>query len=256
MQVLQNSTLSYSSLETWFPANANIKPVLVDVVSAGWFQNIGSQYSLSAELYYKWYTNQIDYVDHARLLNNPYIEGEVRTGTARAYGLELNARKTQGRLTGGISYTYSRSLRTIDDINDGREYSSLYDIPHDLKINANYKLTANWSASAVWIYTSGRPTTLPVGFYQTEDSYTEMAVPIYSERNSSRFPAYHRLDLSVGYEPEKQGRVVWSANFGLYNVYGRKNPLGYRFDTDHGQVRVMQTTLFRLLPNFAVKARF
>ena len=256
MQVLQNSTLSYSSLETWFPANANIKPVLVDVVSAGWLQNLGSQYSLSVELYYKWYTNQIDYVDHARLLNNPYIEGEVRTGTARAYGLELNARKTQGRLTGGISYTYSRSLRTIDGINDGREYSSLYDIPHDLKINANYKLTANWSASAVWIYTSGRPTTLPVGFYQTEDSYTEMAVPIYSERNSSRFPAYHRLDLSVGYEPEKQGRVVWSANFGLYNVYGRKNPLGYRFDTDHGQVRVMQTTLFRLLPNFAVKARF
>ncbi len=83
-----------------------------------------------------------------------------------------------------------------------------------------------------------------------------MAVPIYSERNSSRFPAYHRLDLSVGYEPEKQGRVWWSANFGLYNVYGRKNPLGYRFDTHHGQVRVMQTTLFRLLPNFAVKVRF
>ena len=258
MQVLQNSTLSYSSLETWFPANPNIKPVLVDVVSAGWFQNVGSQYSLSAEIYYKWYANQIDYVDHARLLNNPFIEGEVRVGTARAYGLELNARKTQGRLTGGISYTYSRSLRTIDGINNGREYSSLYDIPHDLKINANYKLTANWSASAAWVYTSGRPTTLPVGFYQTEDSYTEMAVPIYSERNSSRFPAYHRLDVSFGYEPEQHGRVWWSANFGLYNVYGRKNPLGYRFDTDvsTGKVCVMQTTLFRLLPNFAVKVRF
>ena len=256
MQVLQNNSLSYSSLETWFPANANIKPVLVDVVSVGWFQNVGRQYSFSAELYYKHIDNQIDYVDHARLLNNPYIEGEVRTGKACAYGFELNMRKTEGRLTGGVNYTYSRALRTIDGINDGREYSSLYDIPHDLKINANYKLTANWSASAAWVYTSGRPTTLPVGFYQTEDSYTEMAVPIYSERNSSRFPAYHRLDLSVGYEPEKQGRVWWSANFGLYNVYGRKNPLGYRFDNDHGRVRVMQTTLFRLLPNFAVKARF
>ncbi len=258
MQVLQNNALSYSSLETWFPANPNIKPILVDVVSAGWFQSLGDMYFLSAELYYKLCKNQIDFVGHARLLNNPYIEGETRNGKAKAYGIEINLKKDAGRLTGNISYSYSKAQRKIEDINNGDWYNSPFDIPHDFRINANYKLTDNWSVSSAWMYTSGHPVTLPVGFFDySQDRF--LTVPIYSERNGSRFPDYHRLDLSVSYDTEgRNGKVDWTVNIGLFNVYGRKNPMGYRFerDTYTGGIKTYQTTLFRLLPNFSVKAKF
>ena len=102
---------------------------------------------------------------------------------------------------------------------------------------------------------SGRPATFPIGFYE----YQRELVPIYSERNSSRFPDYHRLDLSCNYELEKQdGKIKWIFNFGVFNVYAKKNPLGYEFDSDlsTGKTTVYQYTLFTILPNFSVKAEF
>ncbi len=256
MQVLQNNSLSYSSLETWFPANPNLKPILVDVVSAGWFQKISKQYFLSIELYYKAYQNQIDYVDHARLMNNPYIEGEIREGTAKAYGVEFNLKKETGRLTGNISYTYARALRKIDGINGTDEYNSPYDIPHDFKITTNYKINRNWTFNTAWLYMSGRPITLPVGFYK----YRYNTVPLYTDRNSSRFPNYHRLDIAFSYEPKKQqdDKINWTMNFGIFNLYAKKNPLSYEFDANSstGEIDVYQYTLFTILPNFSIKAEF
>ena len=255
MQVLQNNSLSYSSLETWFPANPNVKPIITDILSVGWFQNIGSKYFLSLELYYKQFQNQIDYVDHAYLINNPYIEGEIRKGTAKAYGVEMNFKKEIGRLTGNISYTYSRALRKIEGINDGEEYNSPYDIPHDLKITTSYKMNTKWRFNVAWMYMSGRPVTLPNGFYE----YQDKLVPIYSGRNESRFPDYHRLDISFNHTPKKQSdKVYWTMNFGIYNLYAKKNPLGYEFDSDYstGEVKVYQYTLFTILPNFSIKAEF
>ncbi len=93
MQVLQNNSLSYSSLETWFPANKNIKPLLADIFSLGVFQRIPSGFSISIETYYKNFKNQIDYVDHATLINNPYIESQTLIGKAKAYGVEFNFKK-------------------------------------------------------------------------------------------------------------------------------------------------------------------
>ncbi len=255
MQVLQNNSLSYSSLETWFPANPNISPVVADIVSLGWFHQLSSHYFFSTELYYKQYHNQIDFIDHARIVNNSYIEGEVRNGEAKAYGVEFNVKKEIGRLTGNISYTYSKALRKIHGINNNKEYSSPYDIPHDFRIAAHYKMNAKWNLSAAWFYMSGRPATLPIGFYE----YQRELVPIYSERNSSRFPDYHRLDLSCNFEPEKGDRKInWKFNVGVCNVYAKKNPLGYEFESDFsaGTIKVYQYTLFTILPNFSIKAVF
>lgn len=255
MQVLQNNSLSYSSLETWFPANPNVKPIVVDVVSAGWFQNLSKTYFLSVELYYKAYQNQIDYVDHARLVNNPYIEAEIREGTARAFGAEVNLKKDKGRLKGNISYTYGRALRKIKDINKEEEYSSPFDIPHDFRITSNYKINDKWTFNSAWMYMSGRPKTFPVGFYQ----YQSKTVPIYSDRNSSRFPDYHRLDISFNYKKPKQtSKINWEMNVGVFNLYAKKNPLGYEFDLDNetGNIKAYQYTLFTILPNFSIKAKW
>ncbi|MDA3882838.1 MAG: TonB-dependent receptor [Bacteroidales bacterium] len=255
MQMLQNNSLSYSSLETWFPANPNISPIIADIISIAWFQQLSTQYFFSTELYYKKYHNQLDFVDHARIVNNPYIEGEVRKGEANAYGVEFNVKKEIGRLTGNISYTYSKAVRKIHGINDNEVYNSPYDIPHDFRINAQYKINTNWSLSAVWMYMSGRPATFPVGFYEYQDN----TVPLYTQRNAGRFPDYHRLDISCNYKPKQQEtKLNWSMNFGIWNVYAKKNPLGYEFysNTANDEIKVYQYTLFTILPTFVIKAEF
>ena len=91
------------------------------MVSAGYFRNFGNDmYETSAEVYYKNMTNVIDFADHSNLMLNKYLDAEVRTGTGRAYGLEVMVKKTRGMLTGFMNYTISRSERTIAEINNGK----------------------------------------------------------------------------------------------------------------------------------------
>ena len=255
LQVLQNNSLSYTSLETWFPANPTIKPLIADAFSVGWFCQLSKKYFLSVESYFKEYQNQIDYVDHARLINNPFIEGETRSGTAYAYGIEFNLKKSAEKFTGEISYTFSRARRKIDGINDGKYYNSPYDIPHDFRFTTAYQFNTKWSFSSSWNYASGRPVTLPIGVY----IYQWRTVPIYSERNGSRMPDYHRLDLAANYTTKPNGKKsYWTINLGIFNAYGRRNPLGYDFKYawDTKELEVYQYTMFRMMQNFAIKYCF
>lgn len=64
--------------------------------------------------------NSIDYVDHAQLLLNEKLEGELRFGDAYSYGVEFLLKKQTGRFTGWLSYTYSRVFREIPEINNGK----------------------------------------------------------------------------------------------------------------------------------------
>lgn len=255
IQVLQNNSLNYTSLETWFPSVDGLEPVVADMVSAGYFLDFTEKYSVSAELYYKKGQNQIDFIDHAQLINNPNAIQQVRSGNSVAYGIELNLSKNTGKFTGSMNYTYSRVHYTIDGINDGNPYSALSDIPHDFRINGCYQFTPHWSASAAWQYSSGHPVTLPVGFYELMGQ----TIPIYTERNSSRTPTYHRLDLSCGYNSVKhKNGFCWSANFGLFNAYNRLNPIGYQFETntDTGEMRAYAYSMFGIMPNLSLKASF
>ena len=76
-----NST-SASPLSIWFPSSENVKPQLVDQVALGYFRNFkNGTFATSLEVYYKEMQNTIDFRDHAELLLNRYLEGELRYGT-------------------------------------------------------------------------------------------------------------------------------------------------------------------------------
>ena len=62
-------------------------------------------FETSAEVYYKKMENVIDYVDGAELFLKENLETELLHGSGYAYGLELYAKKQEGRLTGWVSYT-------------------------------------------------------------------------------------------------------------------------------------------------------
>ena len=222
LQLITNSVSPFTSLEVWVPSGPNIKPQISNQFSLGYFRYIKkSKLNFSAEAFYKKYDNQIDYKDNANLLMNPEIEGELRFGTANAYGLELMLRKTEGKFTGWIGYTYSRIIKTIEGVNNGKSYAASYDRPHNACVNIAYNSSRHWQFSANWVYMTGSPVSKPVGFYE----FNGQTVPLYGDKNNGRLPDYHRLDLSATYRINKPDRKYQhNIVFTLYNAYGRKNP--------------------------------
>ena len=228
MQILSNSATPFTSLEVWVPSGPNVKPQKADQVSLGCSGSLfKGKLQLSADGFYKYYTDHLDYRDHANLLNNPYIEGELRFGKAWSYGLELMVRKPAGKLTGWIAYTYSRAWTKTPGVNDGGTYRASYDRPHDLTLNLAWNPNPRWSVAANWIVMSGGAVTTPIGFYYING----YSVPLYGEKNNDRLPVYHRLDLSLEYKLNKpERRYQHSVILTVYNAYGRLNPYTVSFN--------------------------
>jgi len=249
VQLASNST-SGSPLDLWFPASENVKPQKCDQFAVGYFRNFASnEYELSAEVYYKNLKDVVDFRDHAELMLNEDLEGELKFGNGYSSGLELMFRKTSGQLNGWVSYTLSTSRRRIEGINDGNWYRSPYDKPHIISSLLSYDLSSKFSFSACWVYGSGTPVTYPTGRFQIEGNY----VPIYSGRNEYRYPAYHRLDISATMKLSPPGkRFKHELNFSLFNAYGRKNAWTVSFrpeEDDPDSYYAEKISLFKFVPS-------
>lgn len=254
---LANNSSSGSPLDLWFPANPNIKPQAMDMVSAGYFQNFNKNaIEASVEVYYKKMSHLIDFADHAQLMLNKKLDGEIRVGNGKAYGVELMVRKNTGALTGFINYTLSRSERTIPEINNGKTYLSPFDKTHSINVSVSYALSKKWNFSAAWVYSTGNPTSYPTGRFEIGGEY----FPVYSGRNEYRRTDYHRLDLSVNYVPKHDTKRFWTGewNFSVYNAYGQKNPwiITYDQDTPTGIPEANMTYLFGVVPSITYNFKF
>lgn len=255
LQLAENSSAG-SPISMWFAASPNVKPQTVDMFSAGYFRNFkDNMYETSVEVYYKKLSNVIDFAEHAELMLNKHMEGEIRTGKGQAYGVEFSVKKNSGRLTGFVNYTLSRSERTVPGVNQGKTYLAPYDKTHSINISANYEISKKWNASALWVYATGNPTTYPTGRFEINGEY----FPIYSGRNEYRKPAYHRLDLSVNYIPRPDSKKRWKGewNFSLYNAYGRKNAWLIQYDQSDTPTPVAEKTyLFSFVPSVTYNFKF
>jgi hypothetical protein len=257
IHLAQNSTAG-TPLDLWFASSPNVKPQIADQYAIGYFRNFrNNTIETSAEVYYKNMQNTIDFKDHADLLLNKEMEGELRFGNSWAYGFEFMARLSNTRLNGWVSYTYSVSERKFAAINDGKPYSSPYDKPHDVSIVLNYDLSRRIAFSTNWVYSTGAPITLPVGKAQ----YGNVYIPIYSDRNAFRLPDYHRLDLSVILSSRERPKRKWSSewNFSVYNAYGRKNVWAINFVKDEdnpNELQAQKTYLFSIVPAITYNFKF
>ncbi len=257
LQKAQNST-GGNPLDIWFPANPNIKPQLADQIALGYYRNFkANTFETSLETYYKWIKNAIDFKDHADLLLNKFLDGELRIGKAWSYGVEFMIKKKQGIFTGWLSYTYSRSLRQIREINGGNPYPAPYDRPHDLSVVLNYSMSPGLSFGLSWVYMTGQAVTFPEGRFE----YGGAIIPVYSSRNAYRLPDYHRLDISVNWilKQKKGKKFRQSFNFSIYNVYNRKNPWVVNFENDPSLPNTTyaeKTYLFGILPTITYNFQY
>lgn len=238
---LISNTSSISPMDTWKLSDGKIRPQKGFQAAAGAYWTVaGGTVDLSAETYWKQMYNYLDYKSGAVLVMNDDLASDLVTTEGRSYGVELMMRKQTGRLTGWISYTWSRARlretedRGVETINGGAWYNAPYDKPHDVKLVGNYKFTHRYSLSVNLDYSTGRPVTIPVGQYMYGNAIRFM----YSERNAHRIPDYFRMDLAFNIEPGHYFKAFthMSATFGCYNVTGRKNPYSVFYTTSGGQM--------------------
>lgn len=224
VHLISNSTSPFTSLEVWLPSSINIKPQTANQVTVGYYKSFySSGFAFEAETFYKSMNNQIDFESHAQTFLNPLLEGELRFGKAKSYGIEFLLRKETGRLRGWAGYSYSRAKRKFNDINEGKTYNAFYDRPNQINLMLAYDISLRWNLGLNWNFSTGAPYSSPTGFY----TYNGEQVPIYGQKNNDRLPDYHRLDLSatvrINKNPEK--KFQHHLSFSIFNFYGRKNAL-------------------------------
>ncbi|TAE48326.1 MAG: hypothetical protein EAZ89_15435, partial [Bacteroidetes bacterium] len=222
---LVSNTAAPTPVDIWQVSNAFIPPQIGDNLSLGYYQNFAeNQWETAIEVYVRKAINLIAYKDFAQLLLNEHLETELISGEGRAYGAELLIKRTRGRLTGWLGYSYTRSLVRVNGdfpetrINNGVWFPSDFDQPHQLNIVTNIRMRRQVSMNFNAVYHTGRPYTLLVSGYYAGQT----AVPNFSERNAGRIPDYFRVDYSVTFGNVFKG---WKDDltFSLYNVFARRN---------------------------------
>lgn len=259
---LLSNTSAIAPTDSWKLSDRYIKPQTGGQASLGYYRNMAlNTLEFSAEVYYRYMNNLLDYRSGATLILNENIEQDVLNSVGKAYGIELLLKKTTGNLTGSLAYTYSRSLLqtsdepSIEKINAGRFYSSNFDQPHHLILVANYELSKRINTSINGNYSSGRPVTLPIAKFD----YAGSERVYFSDRNAYRIPDYFRIDISVNLEGNHKVRKLahssWSV--GVYNVLGRSNPYSVYYTPVEGQLRGYQLSIFaRPIPFITYNFKF
>ncbi|MDA0913036.1 MAG: carboxypeptidase-like regulatory domain-containing protein [Bacteroidetes bacterium] len=263
-QYIHLTSLGTSSLpgDIWIPSSDRVKPQWGRQLSLGYFRDLGPTQSWEASIegYYKDLENLVAYAENSRPEDNigNNVDNNLVFGQGWSYGVETFIKRSQGKLTGWVGYTWSKTERQFDDLNQGLVFPSKYDRRHDLSVVLDWKINAKWRLSGAFVYATGNSLTLPVQRYLFEGRITD----VFGSRNGYRMAPYHRADISATLTPDKKrnnnetktNRVsTW--NFGVYNAYNRMNPYFIYFsnegDLNSGtlDLKANQVSLFPIIPS-------
>lgn len=265
--------------DLWVPTTARIRPQHSDQVALGFAKDMSKPaLSISVEGYMKKMNNVLAYKSGASFidLESPDSgsginwENNVTAGKSWSSGIEFLLEKKEGKLTGWIGYTLSKTMMQFDSINFGRKFAARYDRRHDVSIVATYRLNKRISFSGTWVYGTGNSVTLPQSAYQAvvhspdinnrmSNHYTSETIYDFGEINNFRIKPYHRLDLGISFHKQKRwGQRIWEIS--VYNAYNRKNPYYYYNETrtENGKTKglLKQVNLFPVIPSFTYAFEF
>lgn len=215
--------------------------------SLGIEQRLFDAFDLNVEGYYYRLSKLVESAANA--------QGTVRfvnQGEGHAYGLEslLRYDEAGSDVYGWLAYTLSRSMRRPDS--HGSYELAYWDQTHILTALGSYRLGRGWELGARFQYVSGMPYTPVVRslYGSASDSY----VPVYGERSSRRFPAYHQLDLRA----EKHWQIAWlelTAYLDVINAYASRRVTDVRYNEDFSDSTYVRFPL-PMIPSVGLRGEF
>ncbi len=266
--------LSYSNvgipIDLWMPATKDVPPLLSKQISLGLTRSFKeNQFDLSLEYYNKWMNNLIAYKTGVSIIESTEDwQGLIeKGGKGRSWGVEVMIRKNLGATTGWIGYTWSKTTRQFDNLNQGKPFPYKFDRRHDISFVMSHKINDNIDISATWVYGTGNAFTIPVGKYNSimdlpqywGSGSSVYVYPgyIYDGKNNFRMRSYHRLDVGINFKKEtRRGEGIW--NISVFNLYNRKNPYYYYIDYDWTSktTTLKQKSLFPIMPSVSYSFYF
>ena len=209
--------------------------------------------------------------------NDPLDEN--LSGEGLSYGIDFFLRKETGAVTGWAAASVLQAERTFPDplspLRPQPEitYSPVFDRRLDLDIVLSYPAPWGWEGGLRWNFGSGIPYTRAIGSYAyysprfvgggslewsgsaDGSGFVGEYGVVLEPRNSSRFPTYHRLDVSAR-KTFTKGWGTLTPYVNVLNVYNRRNPLFYFFEYEQTPPVRSGVSMFPVLPTFGLEVTF
>lgn len=250
---------TYLALPTdqWVPITGNLKPQTADKISVGgYWQSENGMYAISAEGFYKYMRNLVDYRDEY-YLQPPMGMWNARlcSGNGTAKGVDIKVEKIIGRFSGHIAYSLAWADRTFPEKNGGHTFPARFDHRHTVNILLNWKISDKVQLNAAWTGHSGNRFTLLPQMWESPDfdvtGFSENS-PLKAGINNYQLPFYHRLDLSC---TVRNKRGFW--NFSLYNAYCHMNTVAIRRNyTDYNRPVFQKVKMLPIIPSISYTWQF
>ena len=215
--------------EFWMPADASFQPQYMrGVTLSGMIELGGGAYSLNSSVYCKRLFNQLEYYGSVIdfLASDYQVADHLISGDGFNYGADLMISKNTGRITGWLSYSYGRALRSFEGEGMKGTYPASHERVHELDLVAVYKTGRRLEPSVTLVAAGGTPFTAPEYFYMLNRNIFIK----YGDFNGGRLNPYIRMDLSVNYDLKvRRDRFIKSQglNLSMYNVLCRRNDIAY-----------------------------
>ena len=204
---------------------------------------------------------------------------DILTGEGFSYGADLMIRKETGEVKGWIAVSYLKAVRTFPDALSPLQprpevrFPPIFDRRIDLDFVLTYPGPWGWQGGLRWNFGTGIPYTRALGSYVhytpryveggglqwtgSEDHGAEEGGygVVLGPRNSSRYPVYHRLDVSFRRSFDKSwGALTPYVN--LVNVYNQRNVLFYFYEYEQSPPVRSGISMFPVLPTVGLEISF
>lgn len=205
---------------------------------------------------------------------------DLITGDGRSFGADLLVRRSGAKVNGWLALSLLKAERSFEDFLSPLRprpvvrYAPIFDRRLDLDLVLSFPFFRGWDAGLRWNFGTGVPYTRAVGSYAfyrprfageggrfqwtgaegTSDPSPEYAV-LLGDHNAERYPAYHRLDVSLRKRLNKSwGTIMPYAS--VLNLYNQRNVLFYFFEYDRTPPTRSGVSMFPVLPTFGMEITF
>ncbi|MCL2073570.1 MAG: TonB-dependent receptor [Marinilabiliaceae bacterium] len=257
LHLITTSSVGFPT-DFWLATSEDVPIEIADNFSIGTNYRLSAIFEMATSLFYSQMKNLVIYPFNLLQFNEiTSLSNDLQIGKGKAYGAEFMLKKN-GRLSGWISYTLSKSDRQFEEINDGEIFPSKFDRRHNVALVSNYELSKRWNAALIQIYTTGSRFTEPTSWYFINNN----PVKEYGKFNNAQMPDYVRTDISFDFYLKKNIKRESIINFTIYNLFAIKNPI-YNFlnvyANETGSVITVNSRyqrLYTILPSIGWRFRF
>ena len=259
--LLTNSDIGLPS-DIWLPATKNAPAEISYQSQISLKYKIKHFGSFTIGGYYKKMENLLEYLD----ANSSFIidannwEENIVLGEGLSYGFEMSLTKEIGKLKGVLNYTYAKTDRFFEEINDGKRFPYRFDLRHTIYASLSREINKKLNISLAWLYQSGINITFPKRKVVVSSNIIDFPTfGIPDQKNGLKVNPNHKLDISINYQISNSPKFKQTLNLGVYNAYNNKNPIYYKIqrNADNGEsLELVQVSLFTILPNLSYSIRF